>query len=94
MSYDKAMKHTRNVRKVRKQANNYFGFDTGSGQWPAAAAHPYLGPCINIRRWWPDRADPHTRECIREQIEEARMAKASMPSSAGKAASPAEVTAS
>ena len=94
MSYDKAMKHTGNVRKVRKQANNYFGFDTGSGHWPAAAAHPYLGPCLNIRRWWPDRADPHTRECIREQIEEARMAKASKPRSAGMAESQPEVAAS
>jgi len=94
MSYDKAMKHTRNIRKVRKQANNYFGFDTGSGRWPAAAAHAYLGPCLNIRRWWPDRADPYTRECIREQIEEARMAKGSVPTSAGKAMSPTDGAAS
>ena len=31
------MKHTGNVRKVRKQANNHFGFDTGSGHWPSSA---------------------------------------------------------
>ena len=35
MSYQKAMKHARNVRKQRKQSRMYFGFDTGSGRWPS-----------------------------------------------------------
>jgi hypothetical protein len=27
MSYEKAMKHRRNIRKCKKQSNMYFGFD-------------------------------------------------------------------
>lgn len=80
MSYEKAMKHTRNVRKVRKQANMYMGFDTGSGRWPAGRSNPYLAAILNIREWFPLRhegdaaARQHTRECIKEQIQDARNA--------------------
>jgi hypothetical protein len=30
MSYEKAMKHSRNIRKCRKQAKMHFGFDSCS----------------------------------------------------------------
>jgi len=33
MSYEKATKHARNVRKTRKQGRMHFGFSTGSGAW-------------------------------------------------------------
>ncbi len=78
MSYEKAMKHSRNVRKLKKQANMYMGFDTGSGRWPSARGTP-LGACMmHIRDWFKWRHDGDaaerklTRECIREQIAEAR----------------------
>jgi hypothetical protein len=32
MSYEKAMKHARNVRKCRKQSRMYFGFDCCGGK--------------------------------------------------------------
>lgn len=84
MSYEKAMKHHRNVRKCRKQANNHFGFDTGSGHWPSGRAHPYMGRIMEIRDWFPDRnrgtAEERKlcRECIRESIAAAREAVAAM----------------
>lgn len=78
MSYDKAMRHTRNVRKVKKQANNYMGFDTGSGRWPAVRSNPYMAALLNVRDWFRERnfgdasTRKHTRECIREAIATAR----------------------
>lgn len=82
MSYEKAMKHARNVRKCRAQGRMYFGFASSSGQVKAVAAHAALGPLTNIRRWFHDRqsytpgtpAYRHLRECIREQIDEYRAA--------------------
>lgn len=74
MSYAKAMKHSRNVRKVRKQANMHFGFDTGSGPWPSFRGTPEGGAIMHIRDWFQDRhrdkspgRSQYMRECIREQ---------------------------
>lgn len=75
MSYAKAMKHARNVRKVRKQARMYMGFDTGSGHWPNPRRNPEVAAMITIREWWPQRHDgdsQHGRECLREKIAELR----------------------
>ena len=35
MSYTKAVKHARNVRKQRRQSRMNLGFDTGGGSWPS-----------------------------------------------------------
>lgn len=81
MSYEKAMKHTRNIRKCRKQSNNYMGFDTGSGKWPSARSNPYLARILEIREWFKLRnkgsaeTRKHKRECIREAICDARALK-------------------
>jgi len=48
MSYAKAMKHARNVRKSRKQANMHFGFDTDSGRWPSVRSCPEYAAMLNI----------------------------------------------
>ena len=80
MSYEKAMRHSRNVKKVKKQAKMYMGFDAGSGHWPSARSNPYLAAVLNIRDWFPQRNNgdakerQHTRECIKEQIQDARKA--------------------
>ncbi|HEX7121549.1 MAG TPA: hypothetical protein VF178_04195 [Gemmatimonadaceae bacterium] len=84
MSYAKAMKHARNVRKSRKQARMYFGFDSFSGPTRAAAASPILGPLMNIRHWFRERrfdrpgspAYRHRRECIHEAVMDYRAATA------------------
>jgi len=76
MSYAKAMKHARSIRKCRKQSRMYFGFDSCSGPTKAASASPLLGPLLNTRRWFQDRRDDHPgsagyryrRECVREAI--------------------------
>lgn len=74
MSYEKAMKHTANVRKCKKQANNYMGFDTGSGRWPSIRSTEFGEAYISVRDWFKDRhlsgkdKAQYTRECIREQI--------------------------
>jgi hypothetical protein len=44
MSYEKAMKHS--IKKSRKQANNHFGFDTGSGFFKLHPRHLYY--CNNF----------------------------------------------
>lgn len=81
MSYEKAMKHSRNVVKCRKQSRNYFGLDAGSGRWPSGYGNPKLRPLLDIRNWFPIRNDgdaaykAHTRECIREAIADARMVR-------------------
>lgn len=81
MSYEKAMKHNRNVVKCRKQSRNYFGFNTASGRWPSGYGNPNLRPLLDIRNWFPIRNNgdgaykKHLRECIREAIEDARIFK-------------------
>jgi hypothetical protein len=74
MSYEKAMKHHANVRKCKKQGNNYFGFDTGSGHWPSFRATEYGEAFLSVREWFRDRKyhtgaeRKHFAECIKEQI--------------------------
>jgi len=77
MSYGKAMRHARNVRKTRKQGKMHFGFDTGSA-WPNPRNNPATAAWINIRDWFAcrhrgtaeDRAN--RRAAIREQISDFR----------------------
>jgi hypothetical protein len=74
MSYVKAMKHARNVRKSRAQGHMHFGFDTGS-TWPAAS--PAVRLRADIGRWFAERHTDskgvlYVRECIREAIAELR----------------------
>lgn len=81
MSYEKAMKHNRNVVKCRKQSRNYLGFNTASGRWPSGYGNQNLRPLLNIRDWFPIRNNgdgaykKRLRECIREAIEDARIFK-------------------
>lgn len=70
MSYDKAMRHTRNVRKTRKQSRQYMGFDTGSA-WPNPRRNPKTDALLEIQEWFTNRNmgdKAHNRECIREAI--------------------------
>jgi len=84
MSYAKAMKHARNVRKCRKMSNMYMGFDTGSGRWPSIRSTPYGRAMCEIRDWYPRRNEgdaatrQYNRECIREAVQSMRAAKAEM----------------
>ena len=75
MSYGKAMKHTANVRKCKKQSRNYMGFDTGSGAWPNVRRNPIFARELEVREWFKDRHNgdkQYARECIREAIEDVR----------------------
>lgn len=75
MSYDKAMRHTGNVRKCRKQSRMYMGFDTGSGSWPNARRNPLFARELEVREWFKDRHrgnSQYNRECIREAIADVR----------------------
>jgi len=71
MSYEKAMKHTADIRKRRKQASMHFGFDSST-----IKETPLSRSCtvklLNIKTWFKDR---HThsdkvylRECISQEI--------------------------
>jgi hypothetical protein len=79
MSYAKAMKHTRNVRKCRKQANNYMGFDAGTGNWPNPRRNPEVAAMIQVKDWYRYRHHgdkQYNRECIREAIADLRKIRA------------------
>jgi len=83
MSYDKAMKHSRNVRKTRKQANNYMGFDTGTGRWPNPRRNPEVAAMIEVRDWFRQRHfgdKAYNRECIAQAIETLRAVRAAQSS--------------
>lgn len=54
MSYEKAMKHTGNVRKCRKQAGQYMGFETG-GAWPNPRRNPLVARQIEVLEWFRQR---------------------------------------
>lgn len=88
MSYAKAMKHARNVRKTRAQARMHFGFDSCTGKTPAARSYPEIGAMLNIGEWFAGchRGDAarrqHMRECIREQIDELRSIRANQTGAA------------
>ena len=71
MSYEKAMRHSRNVRKQRKQANMYFGFDTGARGVKSAYACPISECLMNISYWFKSRHSgdkAKSRQSIREEI--------------------------
>lgn len=75
MSYEKAMKHASNVRKCKKQARNYMGFDTGSGSWPNPRRNPVFARELEVREWFKDRHRgdrQYARECVREAIADVR----------------------
>lgn len=81
MSYAKAMKHARNVRKCRKQSKMYMGFDTGGGRWPSIGSSPALSLEREVKEWFRDRhidakilnkSPQYVRECIRESITKLR----------------------
>lgn len=74
MSYAKAMKHARNVRKSRKQSRMYFGFDTGT-PWASPYRNPELALLRDIRNWFKDRhfyGITRSRDCICAAIKELR----------------------
>lgn len=85
MSYRKAMKHARNVRKCRKQRKMYFGFDTGSGRWPSSRSNPIFAAELDIREWFkwrnlynePEKRQ-HSRDCIRSRITELRQLRGNL----------------
>ncbi len=70
MSYEKAMRHS--IRKSRKQANNHFGFDTGSGGFKQSPeGRKLITQTMEVSRWFATRHDSnsqYSRECIRESI--------------------------
>lgn len=72
MSYEKAMKHARNIRKLKKQSRMYMGFDVSSGRAkPSPQARELECKRMEVRRWFKDRHDgdlQYNRECIRESI--------------------------
>lgn len=76
MSYEKAMRHTANVRKVKRQARQYMGFDTGSGSWPNPRRNPYMAALLEVREWFKRRHQgnqQYNRECICEAVTECRL---------------------
>ena len=79
MSYSKALRHARNVRKCRKQGRMYFGFETGS-RWKNPRRNPATAKAIVIHDWFRQRhgtADQkYIRECIREAIADLRLLRA------------------
>lgn len=82
MSYEKAMKHTANVRKCRKQSRQYMGFDTGSSWGRNPRQNPYMAALLEVREWFATRhfGDlQYNRECIREAVAECRKHKLAMP---------------
>lgn len=72
MSYEKAMRHWANPRKLRTmRRGTYMGFDTGSPKETPEVREAFT--CIrNIRDWFSDRHTSgdaqHSRECIRAEI--------------------------
>lgn len=77
MSYEKAMKHARNVRKLKKQSRMYMGFDTSSGlAKQSPAVREMQCKIMEVKRWFRDRHDgdsQYNRECIRESISDLRL---------------------
>lgn len=79
MSYEKAMRHSHNVRKLKKQARQFMGFDARSTPWPNPRRNPETRAYITVREWFKDRhhGDPqHNRECIRDEIANLRRIRA------------------
>lgn len=85
MSYAKAMKHTRNVRKCRKQSKMYMGFNTGLiGNFPSFRSTAYGAALCEVRDWFRQRNDDgmekrqYNRECVREALARLLTAKSNM----------------
>lgn len=76
MSYEKAMKHARNVRKCRKQKKMYMGFDTGTDSFKESPECRALNvQRMEVSRWFSERHNgdsAYNRECIRQSISELR----------------------
>lgn len=75
MSYEKAMKHTANVRKCRKQSRQYMGFDTGSSWGKNPRQNPHFARLLEVREWFATRHrgdSQYNRECIREAVADCR----------------------
>ena len=73
MSYEKAMKHARSVRKSKKQRNMDFGWNTGYS-YPQGKDHLAVQCLLRIHEWFRDRhrcaqGSRYIRECIHEEIE-------------------------
>lgn len=72
MSYVKAMKHS--IRKSRKQSNNHFGFDAGTGSFKQSAeSRAVTCQMLEVSRWFKERhtserGSQYMRECIRESV--------------------------
>jgi len=75
MSYEKAMKHTANVRKCRKQASMHFGFDS-SQITESPLSRRRTNKLLNIGAWFKERHThsdkAYLRECISQEIAEYR----------------------
>ena len=89
MSYEKAMKHARNVRKIKKQSRMYMGFDSSSGlAKPSPAARELQCKLLEVKRWFKDRHDgdrQYNRECIRESVGDLRLLLSGMKNQTNKA---------
>ncbi|NOS75368.1 MAG: hypothetical protein HOP36_12710 [Methyloglobulus sp.] len=78
MSYNKAMKHWKNIRKCKKQQHQYFGFACFTERTPSVWSNPAFACRLNIRNWVPDRNEgdaekrAYARDCIRSEIATAR----------------------
>lgn len=80
MSHEKAMRHTRNIRKVKKQSRMHFGFDTGTGHFRTnPLTRHFQAQALEVRRWFADRHNgdhQYVRDCIRESVAKLRIIKA------------------
>lgn len=89
MSYEKAMKHARNVRKQKKQSRMYMGFDTSSGlAKPSPAVREMQCKMMEVKRWFRDRHDgdsQYNRDCIRESVADLRLLLSGMNNQTNKA---------
>lgn len=89
MSYEKAMKHARNVRKLKKQSRMYMGFDASSGlAKPSPAVREMQCKMMEVNRWFKERHDgdsQYNRECIRESVGDLRLLLSGMKNQTNKA---------
>jgi hypothetical protein len=89
MSYEKAMKHWRNIRKCKKQQHQYFGFDCFPKNTPSAWSIPVFACTMNIKNWFSGRNSgdaeqrARIRSIIRDEIKDLRSFLASGKSNGG-----------
>lgn len=74
MSYEKAMKHHRNIKKCKKQSTMHFGFDSCSKPTKSIWSNPRfrIEKAYNNRHT-DSRGLTYIRECIAEYIEDIRL---------------------